>query len=59
MPNVGTRTTNGALGRVGRWLAAAARHWPILLIVPLSVALGLYYSETVPIFEVPDEPLHF
>jgi 4-amino-4-deoxy-L-arabinose transferase-like glycosyltransferase len=50
---------NGALGCVGRWLASVARHWPILLIVPLSVALGLYYSETVPIFEVPDEPLHF
>ena len=36
-----------------------ARHWPILLIVPIFVALGVLYSIKVPIFETPDEPLHY
>jgi 4-amino-4-deoxy-L-arabinose transferase-like glycosyltransferase len=40
-------------------IAWLARHWPLLLIVPVFVALGVLYSVTVPIFETPDEPLHY
>ncbi|NLG48946.1 MAG: DUF2142 domain-containing protein [Chloroflexi bacterium] len=35
------------------------QHWPLLLILPIFVALGVLYSVVTPIFEVLDEPMHF
>jgi len=42
-----------------RSLRGVRQYWPLLLILPIFIALGVLYSVVTPVFEVLDEPMHF